>query len=206
MKAIQYRTYGGYQENRVVDLERTRLKEGEVLIEMRTVGINPFDNTFRSGHIYFATPENLPRVGGQTGVGVVVESENTAFKVGDRVLVSSPGLGLAADGTWREFVSAPASALSRVPAGIDDDHAAAFLAGAGYLSLINVSLDRIAHQLLQHVDGYRIHLDRLSLKIHGVCIPVALGGPSRKVEVRDLLTCDRDAFKGHVSVWRISAY
>ena len=134
MKAIQYRTYGGYQENRVVDLERTRLKEGEVLIEMRTVGINPLDNTFRSGHIYFATPENLPRVGGQTGVGVVVQSENTAFKVGDRVLVSSPGLGLAADGTWREFVSAPASALSRVPAGIDDDHAAAFLAGAGYLS------------------------------------------------------------------------
>ena len=134
MKAIQYRTYGGYQENRLVDLERTRLKEGEVLVEMRTVGINPLDNTFRSGHIYLATPENLPRVGGQTGVGVVVESGNTAFKVGDRVFVSSPGLGLAADGTWREFVSAPASALSRVPAGIDDDHAAAFLAGAGYLS------------------------------------------------------------------------
>src|SRR5262245_4759425 len=99
---------------------------------MRTVGINPLDNTFRSGHIYLATPENLPRVGGQTGVGVVVGSGNTAFKVGDRVFVSSAGLGLAADGTWREFVSAPASALSRVPAGIDDDHAAAFLAGAGY--------------------------------------------------------------------------
>lgn len=120
MKAIQYRTYGGYQENRLVDLERTRLKEGEVLVEMRTVGINPLDNTFRSGHIYLATPENLPRVGGQTGVGVVVGSGNTAFKVGDRVFVSSPALGLAADGTWREFVSAPASALSRVPAEIDD--------------------------------------------------------------------------------------
>jgi hypothetical protein len=63
VKAIQYRTYGGYHENRLVDLERTRLKEGEVLVEMRTVGINPLDNTFRSGHIYLATPENLPRVG-----------------------------------------------------------------------------------------------------------------------------------------------
>lgn len=88
MKAIQYRTYGGYQENRVVDLERTRLKEGEVLVEMRTVGINPLDNTFRSGHIYLATPENLPRVGGQTGVGVVVGSGNTDFKVG--IAFSSP--------------------------------------------------------------------------------------------------------------------
>ena len=47
MKAIQYRAYGGYQENRLVDLERTRLKEDEVLVEMRTVGINPLDNTFR---------------------------------------------------------------------------------------------------------------------------------------------------------------
>src|SRR5499427_10318950 len=115
MKAIQYRAYGGYQENRVVELDCPQPKDGEVLVEMRAVGINPLDNTFRSGHIYLATPENLPRVGGQTGVGVVVGSGNTAFKVGDRVFVSSAGLGLAADGTWHEFVSAPASALSPVP-------------------------------------------------------------------------------------------
>jgi NADPH:quinone reductase-like Zn-dependent oxidoreductase len=101
---------------------------------MRTVGINPLDNTFRSGHYYGATPENLPRIGGQTGAGAVVASKSDAFMVGDRVFVRGPGFGISADGTWREFVAARAASLSHIPDGIDDDHAAAYLAGAGYLT------------------------------------------------------------------------
>ena len=57
MKAIQYRSYGDYTENRFVDLPQPALRDGEVLVAMRTVGINPLDNTFRSGHFYGATPE-----------------------------------------------------------------------------------------------------------------------------------------------------
>jgi len=134
MKAIQYRSYGNYGENRLVDLSRPTLKNGEVLVAMRTVGINPLDNTFRSGHYYGATPENLPRIGGQTGAGVVVASNSDAFKAGNRVFVRGPGYGIFTDGTWREFVAAPAAGLSHIPDGIDDDHAAAYLAGAGYLT------------------------------------------------------------------------
>jgi len=134
MKAIQYRAYGGYEENRLVDVERPTPKDGEVLLEMRAVGVNPLDNTFRSGHIYISTPENLPRIGGQSGVGVVVETRSSDFRVGDRVFVKTPGSGLVADGTWREFVATPAVGLARVPADLDDDHAAAYLAGAGYLT------------------------------------------------------------------------
>lgn len=134
MKAIQYRAYGDYQENRVVDVDRPRPKDGEVLVEMRAVGVNPLDNTFRSGHIYMSTPENLPRIGGQTGVGVVVETRSPDFKAGDRVFVRGPGWGLVADGTWREYVATTANGLAQVPADVDDDHAAAYLAGAGYLT------------------------------------------------------------------------
>jgi NADPH:quinone reductase len=134
MKAIQYQSYGDYDENRLVEISRPALRDGEVLVEMHTVGINPLDNTFRSGHIFLATPENLPRVGGQTGAGVVVETRSESFKVSDRVFVAGPGLGLVSDGAWREFVAAPAGSLSPIPEGIDDDHAAAYLAGAGYLT------------------------------------------------------------------------
>jgi NADPH:quinone reductase len=134
MKAVQYRAYGGYEENRLVDLPKPQSADGEVLVEMRTVGINPLDNTLRSGHYYIATPENLPRIGGQTGVGVVVESKAKSFAVGDRVFVTGKGFGIVADGTWRDYVAAPTSGLSPVPAAIDDDHAAAYLAGAGYLT------------------------------------------------------------------------
>ena len=90
MKAIQYQSYGNYSENRLVELPRPQLREGEVLIEMRSVGINPLDNTFRSGNYYMATPQNLPRIGGQTGAGAVVESKSDAFNVGDRVFVRGP--------------------------------------------------------------------------------------------------------------------
>jgi NADPH:quinone reductase len=134
MKAVQYRAYGGYEQNSIVDLPVPRPAGGEVLVHMRTVGINPLDDTLRSGHIFFATPENLPRVGGQTGVGVVAESAAGGFKIGDRVFVANRGLGLLVDGTWREFVAVPPAGLTHVPAHVDDDHAAAFLAGAGYLT------------------------------------------------------------------------
>jgi NADPH:quinone reductase-like Zn-dependent oxidoreductase len=134
MKAIQYRSYGDYSENRLVELPQPSLNDGEVLVAMRTVGINPLDNTFRSGHYYGATPENLPRIGGQTGAGAVVASKSDAFMVGDRVFVRGPGFGISADGTWREFVASRAASLSHIPDGIDDDHAAAYLAGAGYLT------------------------------------------------------------------------
>ena len=134
IKAIQYRAYGGYAENRFVDLPAPAANESQVLVRMHTVGINPLDNTFRSGHHYAATPENLPRVGGQTGAGVVVETKSPNFKVGDRVFVTGPGLGVIADGTWRELVAAPAACLWPIPSHIDYDNAAAFLAGAGYLT------------------------------------------------------------------------
>src|ERR1700737_2189248 len=85
MKAIQYRAYGGYAENKFVDLPVPAANDGQVLVRMHTVGINPLDNTFRAGHHYAATPENLPRVGGQMGAGIVVETKSPSFKV------SNPG-------------------------------------------------------------------------------------------------------------------
>ena len=46
IKAIQYRAYGAYAENRFVDLPAPAANDGKVLVRMHTVGINPLDNTF----------------------------------------------------------------------------------------------------------------------------------------------------------------
>jgi NADPH2:quinone reductase len=95
MKALQYRAFGGYEENRLVELPMPSPSNGEVLLRMRTVGINPLDNTFRSGHHPAANGQNLARVGGQNGVGIVVETRNPAFKPGERVTVAGGGLAAA---------------------------------------------------------------------------------------------------------------
>lgn len=134
MKAIQYSAFGGYEENRLVELPTPSPADGEVLLQMRTVGINPLDNTFRSGRHPAANARNLPRVGGQNGVGIVVEAKTPLFKVGDRVIVAGGGFGRTMDGTWREFMAAPTGFLSPVPDHVSDDIAAAFVAGAGYLT------------------------------------------------------------------------
>src|ERR1700737_3924883 len=81
MKAIQYRAYGGYVENKFVDLPAPAANDGQVLVRIHTVGINPLDNTFRSGHHYAATTENLPRVGGPMGAGGGGEAKSSSFKV-----------------------------------------------------------------------------------------------------------------------------
>ena len=70
-----------------------------VKFSSRCVGINPLDNAFRSGHFYGATPENLPRIGGQSGAGTVAASKSDAFNVGNRVFVRGPGFGIMTDGT-----------------------------------------------------------------------------------------------------------
>src|SRR6201988_2846356 len=134
IKAIQYRAYGGYAENSFVDLPAPVANDGQVLVRMQTVGINPLDNSFRSGRHYAATPENLPRVGGQMGAGIVVETKSPSFKVGDRGFATGPGFGIIADGTWRELRAASAAGVMPIPSHIDDDNAAAFRAGAGYLT------------------------------------------------------------------------
>ena len=66
-----------------------------MLLELRTVGINPLDNTFRSGHFYAANADNLPRIGG------LVETKSLGgWRPGVRI---GGGFGRTVDGTWREI-------------------------------------------------------------------------------------------------------
>ncbi len=135
MKAVQYRSYGDYSENRVVDLPRPEPRDGEVLVEMRAVGVNPLDNTFRSGEIFFALAQNLPRIGGQSGAGVVAESKSDAFKAGGPRLCRGAGSWPAGRRRLAGIRgrSAPPP-CRRFRTGSTTITPAAYLAGAGYLT------------------------------------------------------------------------
>ena len=181
MKAIQYRSYGGYSENRLVDLAEPSLNEGEVLVAMQTVGINPLDNTFRSGNYYGATPENLPRIGGQTGAGTVLASRSDAFTGGNRVFVRGPGFGIFADGTWRELVAAPAAGLSHIPDAIGDDHAAAYIAGAGYLALTEFAKFKPGQTVLAPAIGGAVGMETLQVARRlGASLVISTAGSTQK--------------------------
>src|SRR5260370_38707473 len=65
IKAIQYRAYGAYAENRFVHLPAPAATDAQVLVRIHTAETNPLVNTFRSRHLYRATPASYPRAGAQ---------------------------------------------------------------------------------------------------------------------------------------------
>jgi NADPH2:quinone reductase len=93
--------------------------EGEVRVRSTAVGLNFIDTYQRSG-LY---PMPLPFTPGSEGAGVVeaVGPKVKEFKVGDRVCYAGP------IGAYAEVLMRPAARLLKIPAGIDDNTAAAMM-------------------------------------------------------------------------------
>ncbi len=110
MKAIQVSRFGSADVLRPADMPTPQLETGEVLIELRGVGVNRADILLRSGN-YHASPP-FPFVPGFEGSGIVREADPKAegFKPGDRVLAMA-----GRPGFYAEYVAAPAAKVFRIP-------------------------------------------------------------------------------------------
>ncbi|WP_047195508.1 NADP-dependent oxidoreductase [Caldimonas brevitalea] len=131
MKAIRVHEFGGPEVLRYEDTPVPGPRPGEVLIRVHAVGVNPPDWYLRDGYRSlppdWRPPVQLPVIPGSDVSGVVeaVAADVEGFAVGDDVfgMVRFPSFGGSA--AYAEYVAAPASELSRKPAGIDHVHAAA---------------------------------------------------------------------------------
>jgi NADPH2:quinone reductase len=87
MKIVLVEKFGGPEVLAVTDAPRPAPGTGEVLVDLKAVGVNPVDTYIRSG-IYPRKPE-LPYIPGTDAAGVIEEvGPGTApFKPGDRVYV-----------------------------------------------------------------------------------------------------------------------
>src|SRR5574340_1080248 len=137
MKAIQVSQPGGPEALTLVDLPIPTPKANEAVVKLGAAGVNFIDVYFREGRY----PTALPFVDGQEGAGVITEvgSEVAGLKPGDRVTYTG------ALGSYAEYQAVPADRLVRIPANLDDRHAAA--GGVGLL------LVQMAHQLGARVIG-----------------------------------------------------
>jgi NADPH:quinone reductase-like Zn-dependent oxidoreductase len=132
MKAVQQHAFGGPDVLRYEDAPIPDLKQGEVLVRVHAVGINPPDWYLRDGY-KMLPPEwqpqaSFPLILGTDVSGVVemVADDVKDFCVGDEVysMVRFP-TGLAGSSrAYAEYVSVPASEVALKPAGIDHAHAA----------------------------------------------------------------------------------
>jgi NADPH:quinone reductase-like Zn-dependent oxidoreductase len=133
MKVVQQHEFGGPNVLRYEDAPIPDLKQGEVLVRVHAVGLNPPDWYLRDGYTMLP-PEWQPQVSfpvilgtDVSGVVEAVADDVKDFSVGDEVysMVRFPS-GLAGDSkAYAEYVSVPASEVALKPTGIDHVHAAA---------------------------------------------------------------------------------
>ena len=106
------------------DLPQPEPKDGEVLVRVRAVSVNPVDTYIRNGANYWPLP--LPFVVGCDLAGEVVALGPGAprFQVGDRVWGTNQGL-MGRQGTFAEYCAVDQNWLYPTPPEVDDQTAAA---------------------------------------------------------------------------------
>jgi NADPH:quinone reductase-like Zn-dependent oxidoreductase len=90
--------------------------EGEALVEVLVVPLNPIDVNVALGRFYGGHPP-LPFVAGSECVGRVLEGESV--EAGTLVWARGAGMGVSHDGTLRERLAVREDALVPLPGGVD---------------------------------------------------------------------------------------
>lgn len=124
MKAAFIKRTGPPEQITIGDLPKPQATDGQVLVKVEAVDINPIDTYIRSGMV--AMPLPLPYIIGCDLAGVVeaVGPKVTRFQVGDRVWGSNQGL-LGRQGTTAEYAAVAEEWLYATPASVSSEHATA---------------------------------------------------------------------------------
>jgi NADPH:quinone reductase-like Zn-dependent oxidoreductase len=124
MKAIILKEFGGVEQLELMELPVPGIKEGEVLVEVKAISINPVDVKTRMGKgVAGRLKDEKPMILGWDIAGIVKESASPEFAAGDEVfgMVNFPGHGRA----YAEYVAAPAGDLVLKPEALGYPEAAA---------------------------------------------------------------------------------
>lgn len=102
----------GQIRRRVTDLPLDDLPAGDVLIRVHYSSLNYKDALAAQGHP--GVVRKLPHVPGIDAAGVVEESTDPRFSIGDEVLVTGNDLGGAHWGGWADYVRVPGDWVVRL--------------------------------------------------------------------------------------------
>jgi NADPH:quinone reductase-like Zn-dependent oxidoreductase len=137
MRAIAEDRFG--EPVRLVDLPTPKVRANEVLIRVHAAGVNPFDWKVADGELKDKMEHRFPLILGFDVAGEVerVGSEVTDLAAGDEVYgyLSKPVIG---EGTYAEYVSAPATMVAKKPESVDFAESAALpMPGLTALNLVD---------------------------------------------------------------------
>jgi len=140
-KAMVVSEAGNKQYRReIVQRQIKDLPEGDVLVKVHYSSLNYKDALSASGNK--GVTRKYPHTPGVDAAGVVAESKDPAFKIGDQVIVTSYDLGMNTAGGFGQYIRVPAGWVVPLPDGLSLRQAmcygtAGFTAALSILQLVN---------------------------------------------------------------------
>lgn len=107
MKAVVLTQTGGSDKLEYKDIPKPELKAGQVLVQMKAAPINFIDTMIREGKMPPGMMPELPFIPGVEGSGIVVDSNGSDLKVGQKVAFLGP-IGAS---TYADYAPVDASTL-----------------------------------------------------------------------------------------------
>ncbi len=126
MRTIIINEFGGIDKLTLVDTPIPQPDEGEVLIQIKAIGINPVDWKIREGKLKDRLPHQFPLILGWDFAGIVAETGHSArrFQVGDEVY-SYCRRPTVQKGSYAAYIALPESYIAHRPKNISFEEAAA---------------------------------------------------------------------------------
>lgn len=171
----------------VEDFEQPELAAGEVLLQVAYSGINYKDALATRANT--GVVRTYPITPGIDAAGTIIASQDDRFKVGQAVLVTGFGFGVAADGGWTELAVVPADWLVALPQTLSPKQAmtfgtAGFTAALAVDALEQQGLTKTSRILVTGATGGVANFAINFLQAQGVKTIIAL---TRKTEQADYL-------------------
>jgi NADPH:quinone reductase-like Zn-dependent oxidoreductase len=152
MRAIVMEGFGGVDVLKLADVPVPEISDGEMLVEVKAVGINPIDYVARAvgGPLRDMLEKSLPVILGWDIAGIVSASKSEKFKAGDRVFALSRFPQIA--GGYAEFAAVSADEAVLIPKKLNFEQAAAVPLAAltAWQSLIDTADLQAGQRVLIH--------------------------------------------------------
>ena len=170
MRAITYDQYGETDVLKLTEQSVPKVGPGEVLVRVRSAGVNPVDWKIMQGHLDPLLHTWFPVTPGWDVAGVAeqVGLDTPEFTEGDEV-IGYARRDMVHDGTFAEFACVPVRALAKKPAALDWNQAAG-------LPLAGLTAYQTHTRLgLREGETVLIHNGAGGLGVHAVQIARSLG-------------------------------
>lgn len=167
MKAARISEYGGVDKIEVVDTDKPAPGNGQVLIEVHTASLNPFDTAVREGRMRSMKELDMPVTLGGDIAGVIAETGEgiDGFSIGDKIYGQGSVFG-GGSGAFAELAATKATQVAKMPSNLSFEQVAG-------LPLTGVAALQGLREHLNLQSGQKILIQGGSGGIGTMAIPLA---------------------------------